>query len=57
MLILTRNTGQSIFVGSDIVITVVRIRDGSVRLGIDAPTHVTIERDDMRCESTIDRPE
>jgi carbon storage regulator len=47
MLVLSRKPGQRIFIGDNIVITVVQARDGSLRLGIDAPKEVKILRDDL----------
>ena len=47
MLVLTRQCGERIMVGEKIVITVVRIGPNSVRLGIDAPTDVTIVREEL----------
>lgn len=44
MLILTRSRGQSIRIGDDIVVTVVRLKDGTVQLGIDAPKDVPVHR-------------
>ncbi|HSL39053.1 MAG TPA: carbon storage regulator, partial [Desulforhopalus sp.] len=37
MLVLTRKLGEGIVVGDDITITVVEIKGGTVRLGIEAP--------------------
>lgn len=49
MLVLARKEGEKIYVGEhgEIVITVVHIKGGCVRLGIEAPRHIPIERDDM----------
>lgn len=44
MLILTRLEGQQIFIGDDIVITVVKVDRGKVRLGIDAPRATPVYR-------------
>jgi carbon storage regulator len=46
MLVLQREPEQSILIGEDIVVTVLRIEHGRVRLGIDAPRDVQIIRDD-----------
>ena len=45
MLVLSRKDGERIRIGETIVLTVIRIRGGHVRIGIDAPrsTHVTRE--------------
>jgi carbon storage regulator len=47
MLVLTRRKSESIIIGKDITITVVRIGDGNVRLGIDAPKEVPIHRTEV----------
>lgn len=47
MLMLSRKILERIFVGDDITITVVRIKDGSVRLGIEAPASVKILREEV----------
>jgi carbon storage regulator len=47
MLVLSRKTNEKIMIGDDIVITVAEIRGTSVRLGIDAPKHVPIARDEL----------
>jgi carbon storage regulator len=47
MLVLTRKVNERIRVGDDVVITVVRLGPGSVRLGIDAPGHLTIVREEL----------
>ncbi len=44
MLVITRKEGESLTVGGDIVITVVETRPGSVRIGIEAPSEVTVTR-------------
>ena len=47
MLILTRRLGESIRVGDDIKITVVEIRGGNIRLGIEAPTQIKVHREEI----------
>lgn len=44
MLVLTRKRGQHVLIGDRIAITVVRIDEVQVRLGITAPKHVPITR-------------
>lgn len=48
MLILTRRTGQSIFLGDDIKITVTDASGDKVRIGIDAPASCKIMREELR---------
>ena len=47
MLVLTRRQGESIAIGSDVVVTVLEIRGGQVRLGIAAPPAVTVLRSEI----------
>ena len=47
MLVLTRKTDQRICIGEDITVTVVRIKGGSVQLGIEAPDGVQILRGEL----------
>ena len=47
MLVLSREGMQRILIGNDIAITVVEIRGGKVRLGIDAPRSVPIARGEL----------
>lgn len=47
MLVLTRRQGESIVVGQDIVITVLEIKGGQARIGISAPRHVQIHRQEI----------
>jgi len=48
MLCLSRTKGEKVYVGNDIVITVVSVDRGKIVLGIDAPKDVPIRRDDMK---------
>lgn len=47
MLILTRKVGEKITAGPDITFTIVKIKGNSVRVGIEAPDHITILRDEL----------
>ncbi len=47
MLVLTRKPGQSVFIGDSIKITLHGIRGNQVRIGIDAPSHVRIYREEI----------
>lgn len=44
MLVLSRKKNESIIIDDQIVIMVVDIRGDRVRLGIEAPKHVTVHR-------------
>ncbi len=47
MLVLTRKKSQLIQIGDNIVIKVIRTGPGSVKLGIDAPSHVRVMRGEL----------
>ena len=47
MLVLTRKLGETIVIGDDIVIKVVDIHGKQIRLGIDAPTEISIFRGEI----------
>lgn len=48
MLCLTRRFGESIVIGDGITVTVISTREGQVRLGIDAPADVAVDRAEVR---------
>ena len=47
MLVLSRKPGERILVGNEVKITVIRIGPNSVRIGIDAPVHLNIVREEL----------
>ncbi|MDX8395824.1 MAG: carbon storage regulator CsrA [Mariprofundaceae bacterium] len=46
MLILTRKKGESIAIGDNIQIQVLNVKGGQVRIGIDAPRDVSVNREE-----------
>lgn len=47
MLVLTRKLGENIRIGDDVKITVLEVRSGQVKLGIEAPPHVKVHREEI----------
>lgn len=47
MLILTRRPTETIMIGDDITITVLEVRGNQVRLGINAPRHIDVHREEI----------
>ena len=47
MLVLSRRERERIKLGDSIVVTVVRVAGDKVRLGIEAPPHVLVLRDEL----------
>lgn len=48
MLVLSRRLNESILIGNDIRVTLCRIGPDQVRIGITAPDHVIISREEIR---------
>jgi len=47
VLVLTRKRGERILVGDDIVITILEIKGDAIRIGVDAPSGVRIQRHEV----------
>lgn len=47
MLVLSRNISEKIVINGDITITVLGINGGQVRVGIDAPKSITVDRQEI----------
>ncbi len=50
MLVLSRNTGEELMIGEDILIRVVKTANGRVTLAFDAPKSVSIMRSEIGCD-------
>ncbi|MBX7168293.1 MAG: carbon storage regulator [Pirellulales bacterium] len=47
MLILSRKPGDSILIDGGIRLTVLEVRGRTIRLGIEAPKHVAVQREEL----------
>ena len=47
MLVLSRHCGQQIVIADDVVITVVAIEGNKIRLGIEAPKSIRVDRKEV----------
>ena len=56
MLVLSRKESEAIQVGGGITIKVLEVRGGRVRLGIDAPKSVSIQRSEVPARQTPRSP-
>jgi carbon storage regulator len=48
MLILTRRVGESVVIDGGITITVLSVKGNQVRLGVNAPKHVSVHREEIQ---------
>ncbi|HSV90939.1 MAG TPA: carbon storage regulator CsrA [Nitrospiraceae bacterium] len=47
MLILTRRIGETVMIGDEVTITVLRVKGSQVRVGINAPKSVAVHREEV----------
>lgn len=47
MLVLSRKVGESIRIGNNVKVTVVKIMGNRIRIGVEAPKDVRISREDI----------
>jgi carbon storage regulator len=52
MLVISRKKGESLLIGEDIEITIVKVENGSVKIAINAPKEVSILRTELYNEVT-----
>ena len=53
MLILTRRVGETLMVGDEVTVTVLGVKGNQVRIGVNAPKEVSVNREEiyMRIQS------
>ena len=47
MLILTRRSGETVHIGDDVIVTVLAVKGNQVRIGINAPRNVAVDREEI----------
>ena len=47
MLVLTRRVGERLLIGTDVQVTVLAVKGEQVRVGIAAPKHVPVHREEI----------
>jgi len=53
MLILSRRESECIHLGDDIVLTIVRVSGEKVRIGVKAPPHIKILRNELEVSKSV----
>lgn len=47
MLIITRKPTESVMIGDDVTVTVLGVKGNQVRIGIDAPKDMAVQREEI----------
>lgn len=53
MLALTRRKQERVFIGDNVIVTVMEIEGNKIRLGISAPRNVRIVREELMTEAEV----
>ena len=47
MLVVSRKVGERVLIGDNVVVTVVKVGNGGVRIGIEAPREMAVVREEL----------
>jgi len=47
MLVLSRKSNESLIIGDNIEVIILEVRDGNVKLGINAPKDISVHRNEV----------
>jgi carbon storage regulator len=47
MLVLTRRLGEKLIIGGNVTVTIVGVKGNQIRIGIDAPRDITVNREEI----------
>ncbi|MGA2059719.1 MAG: carbon storage regulator CsrA [Thermoguttaceae bacterium] len=56
MLVLSRKVGEKILIGDNISVTVVRVAQGIVRIGVEAPQNLPVVREEIKDQMREHKP-
>lgn len=57
MLVLSRKVGERILIGDKIAVTIVRVAQGAVRIGVEAPDDMQIVREELKDQAPSGPPD
>ena len=55
MLVLSRKVGEKILIGDNVTVTIVRVAQGIVRVGVEAPKSMPIVREEISERAAAER--
>jgi len=47
MLVLTRRVGEKLIIGGNVTVTILSVKGNQIRIGIDAPRDITVNREEI----------
>ena len=47
MLVLTRRVGEKLVIGENVTVTILGVKGNQIRIGIDAPRDITVNREEV----------
>ena len=53
MLVLSRRIGERLVIDAKITVTVIEVRGGQIRLGIEAPKEIPVRREEVVVRETV----
>jgi len=57
MLVLTRKLGEAIIVNGDIIYTILSIKNNQVRIGVEAPKDISVNRQEVQEKLNAEKKE
>jgi carbon storage regulator len=54
MLVLTRRLHEALLIGNDVKVQVLGYKGGQVRLGIEAPSEIEVDREEVRLRKKLE---
>lgn len=55
MLVLTRRIGERLRIGDDVIIAIIGFKGSQVRIGVEAPKSVPVDREEIYQSKKLDR--
>ena len=50
---MTRRAGESLLIGDEVSVTVLSVKGGQVRIGVDAPRDIAVHREEVISQSAV----
>ncbi len=54
-LIITRRVGETLMIGEDVTVTPIGVKGGQIKLAIEAPRNIEVDREEVREKKLAER--